>query len=486
MTVRVFNRAEASQSQTPPNLPLRDYFQTLATGRYIQKEVAQTDVERVEAIINRNNVIGDLLQKPEYTKLLEEEKEIKGDAKLGGVICIDGRFTTIHPFGRTMNVWEEPAAFAETRESQTGLKLRSAQFTEAIRAAAKDNRDLLEIVFAHTSLTTDHKCGAMKAGQKNHSFDDLPAELTTLEAKNLYLLKNRQIPAITNTFNEFRKLNKLHPLKQVAIAATYDTDTMGMILNLGSDQEFSTTSKIRELKDEIQYIIAENHGVFGEMRTTFTDTKHFIGFSKRALEITKFLLSWPKFGGPAKDYIDSHYVNLTPDQKNALIFTLARTAAVQYITGLADVPVNGPDHRFAEHEEGYMSISLDGKPMGRFDVGEQSFGSSPSKPATAIEHIHTKLSLLDSAHKDDVVRKPDILFVSKIVDAALWDEYNTAKGDQTTKRALGKHGQFFGELCEDPQIAERMENGSLIIVPVLVDQDTGKVLSVIDHSIYLS
>lgn len=484
MVRRVFEH-EAHPNKIPPIPALRDYFQTLITKSFIKERIVDADVERIEAIINRNNAIGQLLQTDEYQAILKEEKDIKGDAKLGGVICIDGRFTTIHPFGRSINIWEEPAAFAEVAEDSEDPRLESAQFNEALRAAAKDGRDLLEIVFAHTSLTTDGVCGRMKGGEAEHEFDGLPAELATLEAKNLYILEHNQIPAITSTFNEFRQENGLSPLKQVAISATFDTDTMGVILNLGSDHEFSTTTMMREIKDDLQFMMGEHFGIFGGLRDKFTETEHFIDFSKRAVEITKVLLTWDKFTLPAQNYINKFYPDLTIDQKNALIFTLARTSAAQYITGLADVPKEGPKHLFAEHEESYMSVSLDGKPMGRFDFGDQSFGSSPSKTSTAIEHIHTKLTLLDKHHKHDLARKPDILFVSKIVDADLWRKYDTAAGDQTIKRALGKHGQFYGELCNDQQIKERMQNGSLIVVPVLLDQETGEVLDVINQSIYL-
>jgi len=484
MIKRVFEK-EAQPNRIPAIPALRDYFQTLISKGFIKERIVDADVERIEAIVNRNNTIGQLLQTDEYKAILAEEKEIKGDAKLGGVICIDGRFTTIHPFGRSINIWEEPAAFAEVADDSEDPRLESAQFNEALRAAAKDGRDLLEIVFAHTSLTTDGVCGRMKGGEAEHEFDGLPAELATLEAKNLYILEHNQIPAITSTFNEFRQENGLSPLKQVAISATFDTDTMGVILNLGSDHEFSTTTMMREIKDDLQFMMGEHFGIFGGLRDQFTETEHFIDFSKRAVEITKVLLTWDKFTLPAQNYINEFYPDLTIDQKNALIFTLARTSAAQYITGLADVPKEGPNHLFAEHEESYMSVSLDGKPMGRFDFGDQSFGSSPSKTSTAIEHIHTKLTLLDKHHKHDLARKPDILFVSKIVDADLWRKYDTAAGDQTIKRALGKHGQFYGELCKDQQIKERMQNGSLIVVPVLLDQETGEVLDVINQSIYL-
>lgn len=477
---------EASLHQPQPIPELRNYFANLAQQR-LAKEITGASMGRVERIIHRNNLIGELLQTAEYTQILKEERDLKGNAKLGGVICIDGRFTTIHPFGRTMNVWEEPASFIEVKETQRGLRVKSPQFIEALTAAAKDKRDLLEIVFAHTSMTTDHKCGRMQAGEEHGEFSDLPVGLTTPEAKNLYLLENRQIPAITNTFNALRKQNRLPALKQVAISAMYDTDTMGVILNHGKGefQEYSTTSITLSLKDDLEYMIGEHYGAFGHMKDSFTDVLQFPSLSRNIVDITRIISSWDKFMVPTQDYIQNNYPDLTKDQKQTLFFTLARTTAAQYITGLAKVPLGGPDHKFAEHEEHYMSVSLDGKPVGRFDIEEQSFGSSPSDPMGAISHIHTKIDLLDGHRTKNAQENPDILFVTKIVDASLWEQYHTPEGDQTIKRARAALGELCEKIYQDSAINKRIvEDGSLLLVPVLVDQETGKVLEVVDCSEY--
>lgn len=469
----------------PQNPLLRTYLNNLNTLRGIPEPAVDT-ITGIERIIQRNNMMAEVLRSPEYLEILAEEKELRGNAKVGGVGCIDGRFDFIHPFGRVMNVWEEPASLIEIREHRDGAStVKSPQFTEALRAAAYDKRDLLEIVFAHTSLTTDHKCGRMMAGDRLGEFKGLPTELETIEAKNLYLINNVQIPAITETFNTFRGQSGQSPLARVAISAMYDTDTMGVIFNFGTNHEFSTTQFVRELKQEIDLLVPRRFSGFGSMKDAFTDPNQFIEFSRNVFGISKNLLRWETFQTRVSDYINTSYSELTSDQKQALLYIMARTIASQYVTGLAYVPPEGPAHAFAEHHEKYMTVSIDGRILGGLDVGEQSFGSSPSDVATAVSHIKTKLSLLDARCVLEEERTPNILFVSKAVDASLWESHEAGKQDATVKRSLGNNGELVVAICEDENIRRLLKEGALIIIPVLIDQDTRRVLTVIDQSIYV-
>lgn len=442
-------------------------------------KVEMHDIMRIGSILMRNDLMGHVLESSEYMEINTQEKELKGEAKVGAIICIDGRVDTIHPFGRTINVWEEPASLTAVIDRPNNRKnLVSTQFGEALHSAA--DRDLLEIVFAHTSSTTDHKCGRMAAGNAKGEFDHLSG---TLEEKNLALINRDQIPAITQTYNEFRKQQGMEPLRQVAITAMYDTDTMGVTLNYGKENALSTTALTLELKDRIAYIAAEVDGPFGSMHNSFTDVSKFLDYSKRVLDVTKFLLNWDGFLPRVHEYVGTNFPDLTQTQKQALLFTLARTTAAQYITGLAEVPPGGPEHPFAEHQENFMAVSLAGKTLGRFDPAEQVFGSSPSCVDDAKSHIKTKLSLMDKHFMEHGhgERKPEILFVSNPVD----QEHMENKGDQSIGRAIARNADLYREIVDDPDIRARMEAGGLLVVPILVDQDSGQVLSVLDHSAYL-
>ncbi len=474
------SKAERS-SQYQPKESLRRYFGRMKTNYGI--EVAEPTVQRIEAIVERNNQIGQLLSTPEYKRILDTEKELKGDAKLAGIICIDGRFDTIHPFGRTINVWEEPASLAGVRETEYGLRPESFILLETLRAAAKDGRDLLEVVFAHTSSTTLHKCGRMQAGAQKGEFDDVPGD--SLEEKNIALFESRQIPAITNAYNYFRAENGLVPLQRVAISALYDTDTMGVSLS-SEKNHFSTTEWLRANAHELEQHLTTEYGAFGSMRQIFSSTEHFLDFSQRVVGITQILIESEDFKTAVRDFVIKSYSDLTQDQQKALLFLLARTTAAQYLTGLAYVPETGPDHPFSAHQEDYMSVAHDGKPMGRFDPEQQSFGSSPSTVETATEHVKTKLSLLDRHRTESAHEKPDILFVTKLADKKLWNSYITPEGDMTMKRALADLDKLYYGITRDPNIRERIKKGELIIIPAMVDQETGEILSVIDESYFFA
>jgi len=180
----------------------------------------------------------------------------------------------------------------------------------------------------------------------------------------------------------------------------------------------TATEIINGLSGEIEHILSENLGGFGSMQETFTDPDHFIEFSKKVLGVTKFLLDWDKLSQIIESFLNVRYPDLIDSQKQALRYTLTRIIALQYVTGLSKIPESGQNHPFSHHGEDYLSLSMAGKTIGRFDPSEQVFGSTPSDTESAIKDIKVKLSIMDS-HGE---KKPQILFVSNPVKKSDWEK----------------------------------------------------------------
>jgi len=449
------------------------------------KRPEEKDKRRILTIIERNDKVAGLLNSKEYQVILTQENALKGSCKVGVVLCIDGRVPIIHQFGRTLNVWEVAGSLINLKND--GKNIDSLLFNEIlkgfIQSMGDNNRDLLEIVTAHTSLSTNHKCGAIQAGIDDGTYDKShrPVDIALEEA-------DKRTMAIENTYNQLLENKNKKKLDQVALTALINTDTMGFILNYDKKNELSTTKLLNSGLDKaIENITGEMVGSFGSMRNTFTNTDYFLDYSERILQITENLLTINdlKFLGNINyqdyitNYIDQNYGKLTPDQKKALQFTIARTIAIQYLTGLSKLPESGqPDHPFSEHDENYMAIAPNGKAVGRFDIEEQVFSSNPSGIENGINEIHTKLSLLDKHRKKK--SDPDILFVSNPIDKRIWTEKN-----QMGQEIRRDSAELYLALMNDNKIRDRVKKGSLIIVPVLVDQEMGEVLEILDHSIHL-
>lgn len=462
---------------------LNNHFQILRKLEYKMPE--EKNLKRVLTIVERNDKIAELLNTNEYKSVLSQENDLKGSCKVGVVLCIDGRIPIIHQFGRALNAWEVAGSLIGLKNN--GKNIDSPLFNEIlkgfIQSMGSENRDLLEIVTAHTSLSTDHKCAAIQKliDKGLYSQDQSPVEIALEEA-------DKRTVAIENTYNQLLENKNKDKLKQVALTALIDTDTMGFILNYGKENELSTTKILNNGLDKvIENIMGEVEGSFGSMRDTFTNTDYFLDYSNRILRITKSLLEMTNinyaeginYHDYISNYIDQNYGKLTPNQKKALQFTIARTIAVQYLTGLSKLPESRqPDHPFSEHYENFMVASRHGKGIGRFDIAEQAFISSPSGIESGIKEIHTKLSLLDKRRKKD--SDPDILFVSNPIDKTSWAENNQMGQGIRTENA-----DLYVAFMKDKKIGGRVKNGSLIIVPVLVDQESGEVLEILDHSIHL-
>lgn len=450
--------------------PLLDLYFSNLTTKIRSPEVPEVVKGRILETMNRNNLMSHILESPVFLDVLKQERLLKGeDLKEGIVICIDGRISIPHQFGRALNVKEIAGSLIDLNEGESTIIDR--RFITVLEQSADYGKELLQIVTAHTSLKhKDHRCGRIKVGLDSGEFVGEPDEVALKEAE-------KRTKAIEKKFNEILIAKGKPSQKKVAITAMVDTDTMGLILNFGQkDKQLSTTELTRDLVSKISQQVRDV-GEFGAMKYVFTETKSYIDYSRRVLKITEYLMKNEinDQGSTVKnvsDFIDQNYSDFTSKQKQALLFTVCRTVANQYITGLASEIES--KHPYLDHNENYMVVSTS-KPFGRFDT-QQSFGSAPANREEMLGHVKTKLSLLDK----NKGTKPYILFVSTSVNKTVLSDNNaTLVGTEDAAKV------YFQELTGDKEIKTRIIDGSLVIIPILVDEKNGRILQIRDYSIYL-
>lgn len=446
-------------------------------SQHTRCEISQRDRTRIWNIIERNNQVAKALQSPHFRQVVKKQRQMLGKTSLGLVFCIDGRIPAIFLGGRFARHFEIPAGEITTikRKSDGKLIPDSSDLNEALRRIAISSDDLLEIIFAHTSLSNPHHgCAAMMA-KKKMGFANLKL---SLEEANLEIIKQTSIPAITNGYNEFRIQLGLQPLKVVAIPALYDTDTFGIILNYGSPNSFSTTFLTYQYKDQLDEYFIKDNLVFGSFREKFTDLKFMAVNARNVLKVTEGISLGkvaPNLLKEINEYLDKFFKDLTLDQTKALRFLLIRNIAFQFLTGLLNVKKKNLDHAFAKHEESYMAVAMRGATIGKFDPQSQGFASTPSDPGQAIQNINTMMSIMGGRQN-----KPYILFVCNSVNSRDLKEFN-----QVLQRIIGSNAGLLRDIVEDKNLGAMIEKGEIIPVPVLIEEDTREVLKIVDHSGYI-
>lgn len=455
------------------------YFDHL--GMHLKKNISTQDRKRVMDIIIRNNQVSSVLKSKDFRKTTEDKKSLLGKTTLGLVYCIDGRIPSIFLGGRYASHWEVPAAEIKIAKRKSDNKLipESNELCEALRKLVTSEKDLLEIVLAHTSLIDpNHGCGAMAAKRKK----GLISKSLSNEDANLKIIEEQTIPAITNIYNDFREQKGFEPLPQIGVSAIYDTDTFGIIFNFGQkDRELSTTVLTNQYKEEIGDFFARENLVYAGFRERFHHLKYLNLFSKNILKITQNLITANHFNELSKtikEYIDSNYPNLTKNQKKAFLFIVMRTIAFQYLTGACSISKKSLSHPFSHHEEEYMAVSTRGTTLGKYDPEAQGFSSTPADPETAVANIKTKLSIMGGSknHKS----KAYLLFVCNPVNVR-----DLSENSIQLHKIMDANAELFRAILNDSDLSEMICTEKLLLISLLIDEDTREVLKIIDHSAYI-
>lgn len=450
-------------------------------GNHIGHKITIRDRKRIFSVIERNNLVASILQTPSYKQVIKENTHMLGNTNLGLVFCIDGRIPALFVGGRFARHYEVPAAEISVikRKSDGKLIPDSTDLNEALRRVATSGSELLEIVFAHTSLLNPHHgCGAMAAKKSAGLIDGNQS----LEIANLKIIKDKTIPSLTNIFNDFREQVGLKSLKTVGVSALYDTDTFGVILNYDlkdKNQSLSTTELTQKYQNELNQTLAKNKLEFGIFNHNFTDLSAVTSFSETLAKIEHLILKeeiLPQIIEEINQYLDQHYQELSYSQIKALRFILVRTIVFQYLTGLSQIKRNKLDHPFASHQEAFMSVAMRGATIGKFDPANQAFASTPADPPEAISNINTMLSIMGNSE----VVTPYILFVCNSVNFRDLKENN-----QIVQRLMGSNAGLLRDIIADKKLGEMIEKGEIIPVPVLIEEDSREVLKIADHSAYI-
>lgn len=450
---------------------------------HIKKPISSKDRERILNIIARNNQVGEIISSNEFKTTVHRMKQLIGPVALAFIFCIDGRIPAIFLGGRFANHWEVPAGELKVskRKSDGEVIPDSSELCEALRKVVTTNKDLLEIIFAHTSLLDlTHGCGAMAAKKQNGE-----VKADSLEDANLDLIRQTTIPALTNMYNELRIHNGQQPLKTVAIPALYDTDTFGVIFNYDKREDnkeyLSTTELTSEFKDKLDEHFLKYNLIYGSFRERFTSAKYLTTFTQNILKVTEDLLTFKDFDdirARVFDYILKHYPNLTSNQLKALNFYILRAVAFQYLTGCSSPTKRNIEHPFAQHEEQYMSVSTRGMVIGKFDPKDQGFASTPEDPANAVSFIKTMLSIMSHSKKRTMDTR--VLFVCNPINKRDLNENSIQ-----LHKVMDANAELYRSIAEDEVLGGMVLTGKMIPIPVLIDEDTREVLKIIDHSAYI-
>ncbi len=471
---------ESSRQSLPDQLDL--YIDHLAG--HIKKNISNKDKHRIMDIIVRNNHVAGILNSQEFKNTVGEKKKLIGEVNLGLIFCIDGRIPAIFLGGRYAASWEVPASEIKVMNRKSDGKLipDSNELCESLRKIVTTGNDLLEIVFAHTSISDPHHgCGAMAAKRKAGILDK---GLNNEEA-NLKIISQKTLPAIENIYNDFRAQKGFEPLAQVGISGIYDTDTFGIILNYDQRHEgnsFSTTDLTNEFKDLIEEHFHRENLLFGAFKERFTYLKYLNLLTSNLVKITRALLSDPKFGDlqiKVDQYIAANYPKLNENQISGLRFILIRSVAFQYLIGSCTMGKNGhPEHAFSAHEEKYMAVSTRGMTIGKFDPQSQGFSSTPADPQTAISNIKTKISIMSGNPQER--KQAYLLFICNPVAVDDLRENSTQ-----LHKIMDANAELFRAILEDEQLGDLVKSRGMIPVPVLIEEDTREVLKIVDHSAYI-
>ncbi len=429
--------------------------------------------KRAALILQSSDNAAYAISRPEFLSILKRQKAERGDCAIGISICIDGRMSPMIVAGPAINVSEAKGGLILTEPSPLDgtPEIASARLTEAIiDRPLKDSSQILEILTYHGDLS------------KGNSFVTT-ATLEDIDCKAiLQRIDRKELPkknsirtfriqlehsgeAIGRHYNNSASLLGYKTLQRVAIPAFYDTRTAGFIFGDDENQLFTTelTSSILNSKD---FSILTNIAPPDLYRNSFTKSEVTTTRESVMVDIEHAILTKSsQFNEVVNNHIDRHMGEgeFTALQLKAFRFFVARNIALQYVTGL----YHGGAHPLAEHNEKYIAFSLDGQRIGQFDSDIQSFGATVSNHADTLDHLKTKLSLMDHLGKS---KPPHIAFLSKSQP-----ESGSMSVDRSIRAELRS---TIKAIYQDPEVLARVKAGELVLIPTVLQEKTGIVKSI--------
>jgi hypothetical protein len=515
-------------NKTPLQIQLETYFgnfhDRILNGQP-HHERTEKDIKAEQAlayaydVLVRNNQMCDLLRSEEYDPIRNGEKELKGQTEVGEFFCLDGRILRVLE-SFSINTWENAAGLigAEKRESDGKLIPSSSNLCESIKGKIDPNNpevDILEINKAHYDSTSPtHGCAAInlirraltreeadyekatdKEEQKTIEEDlvtkqDLKEVLSSQDIKeileaptpeeaNVIILEKINVPALSNYINTVREQANLPILERASITALYDTATMGFEMRYNS-QRISTTDLTNKYKGRITQFAQTIDTEFGKYNKIFENPSLFMEFSNKLLTLETEIINNPEgrfdeINNDVNNYLKDNLNDLTTGQKQALRFKMLRRVSLQYLLGVSQLVDGKPNHPHAHHREAYSALGVGGKFVGKYDLIEQQFGSSPADIETAINEMIIGNLVMDTNHlKENETR------VAFICSSDNTDPESKTSG---LKSARIVNAELIRGVGKNDKLKMLIKNGVIIPIPVILNKDR-KALEIPDHSAY--
>ncbi len=520
---------ETATQKTPIQLQLETYFRNFhdrILNGHTPHERTEKDIRAEQALayayelLVRNDQMSDLLHGEEYNSIRENEKKLKGTTDVGEFFCIDGRIPRIYE-SFAINTWEKAAGLirAQRRESDGKLIPSSSNLCESIKSKIDPNdpeRDILEISKAHYDSTSpEHGCAAInliRRALRREAADyetatskeemkiieedlvkkaeleevltpqDIKAILDapTPEEANLIILEKVNVEALSNYINTVREQTGLPQLKRASISGLYDTATMGFEMR-HNGQRISTTDLTNKYKDQIYQFAQTIDADFGSYHSIFENPSLFLELSDKILTLETEMIenkngSFDEINTDVNNYIKNNLDDLTDNQKQALRFKILRRVSMQYLLGVSELKEGKPNHPYAHHGEKSSSVAVGGQFVGKYDLVEQQFGSSPADIESAINEILIGNLVMDTNHlKENETR---VVF---ICSSTSYD--STEDTTDGLRNARINNAELIRGVGNNEKLKKLIKDGVIIPIPVILYKDR-KVLEIPDHSAY--
>lgn len=457
------------------------------------EQEASESFEKILNFIKDNNEMCDIWHSQECHEDRMEEAKFYGRVKVYKVKCIDGRKPRGFEGDADSLKTEEALIALDTVRSTGELIPRQVEICSAL---ADPGVEPLEISLAHyDSKDIHHGCAAIQITLSNPDEDVwnylnskekslvYSARASGNEISNLVLLELTNVRAFTNFHNRVREEAGVPPLKRVGLVALFDTRTMGMevreplienkkgelkLKDLVKAEVISSTDLAKKLKSDSSRKSIE----YGKYKDNFHKKESFKDYSRALVNLTEeFLKSEDK---EIRAFIQKHYSDLTVGQQKALIYRFLRSVAHQYLSALAD----GPEyHPFSGHEEKYGSVSKDADYPGKYILDYQTFRMSCPDDKTAAKRMSIAATVMDATGVDK--GKPHIFFISTAIPKEVYKNKDQSAHQTSYQEVINRNMDLFRSLSKDPKIRDRIDQGNILPVGVLVAN--GEVVDIVEQ-----
>lgn len=446
---------------------LRQYLTTLhsrITLPFTSHPELHRKIESQEAkaaeFMQASDISAQFVASPEFQKIVDTQKEeFRGICSVAVIICIDGRLVPILLGGNVYSIAEAKAGVLPTEKSPIDgrvVEIASHRIRqEIIDRPIKPNYQTLQINTGHQDS------GEINCAAYDQFLEEgiLPRDNTREAFKKMLHIVGE---AEAKTYNTSALLNGRQELPQVAMQAMIDTRTSGLIFE-GPHGILFTTKVTNDILNSPELRAITRIGE-PEAFLNFTDPATIISREQRMLDYQRYIIKDSDiFNENVRLFVENNYPKLSPEQMKALEAFIGRNIVLQIATGL-----NNGNSSLVSHNEQAASFSPDGLRVLQFNPGGiQTFGATVSNNEDMLAHVKTKLSLFRKLGKAE---PPFPFFLSKSQP-----QKTSYTADRNTRAELTS---WIMHLLKDPEIHRAIQEGEIMLVPTILEEETGIIKSV--------